>query len=72
MNTIKVKVGEPVKLSVMLSVYYAGMISPSTFSFTLPSLGNYFYPTNSVTINLVKKEFKLIHVDEDEIELQEI
>lgn len=69
---LKAKVGEQLKLNALLRGGYAGMISSTIFSITLPNTGNYYYPTSLEVVNLFGREFKIIKVDESEIELEEM
>lgn len=70
MGNIKAKVAEPIKLNALNRAGYAGMISPTIFSITTVNGGNYFYPVSSTTVSLFGKNYKVIKVDEREIELQ--
>ena len=72
MNILKAKVGEQLKMGLLLRPVYAGLPNKTTFSVVFQNLGNLYFPITINSITIFSKKFKVIKVDESEIQLEEV
>ena len=72
MAIIKAKVGENLKITFLVRPVYAGMLNKTTFSIAMQNLGNLYFPTTTDSITIFGKKFRVVKIDESEIQLEEI